>query len=314
MRHIISSLFGAVALFCSLPSANAVTIYGAAAIGGGPSTLYTIDPNTGIATPVGSGIGFDRVGGIDFNPLTGTLYGIGNVHGTFEWDLITINTMTGVGTSVGDTGFTFATQDVNFRSDGTLWSYSGGGNIYTFNLMTGAPTLVGFIGGGGNPPGNGNALGFDGSGTLYRIDNADIYTISQTDGVATDTGTNVNYPIDLLHPRANAMDFDAASGLFYASVIHSPPERPGSVTGTNFIAQIDISNGNVSNVHETVAGLDALAVQPEQPTPPPNGNGVPEPMSTLWLLPILVGLFAFRRFGAREGANLLIEKVESGKI
>jgi len=297
MRSIILSLFGAVALLCSLTSANAVTIYGAAYIGGGAATLYNIDPNTGIATPVGSGIGFDRVGGIDFNPLTGILYGIGANPTTNTFDLITINTMTGVGTSVGDTGFTFATQDINFRSDGTLWAYAGGGNIYTLNLTNGTPTLVGFIGGSGNPPGNGNALGFNGSDTLYRISNADIYTISQTDGVATDTGTNVQYPIDFVNPRANAMDFDATSGLFYASVIHSPVgDRPGSLSGANFIAQIDISTGAVSNVHSTVAGLDALAVLPEQQPTPPNGNGVPEPMSTLCLVPVLIGLFAFRRF------------------
>jgi hypothetical protein len=101
MRLIISSLFSAVALFCSLPSANAVTIYGTAYIGGGAATLYNIDPNTGTATPVGSGIGFDRVGGIDFDPSTGILYGMG---ATDTFQLITINTTTGIGTSVGPTG------------------------------------------------------------------------------------------------------------------------------------------------------------------------------------------------------------------
>ncbi len=305
MRSIISSLFCAVALFCALPSTYAVTIFGSAYIGGGPATLYNIDPSTGAGTLIGA-IGYNRVGGIDFDPISGTLYGIGANPTTDAWELITINTTTGVGTAVGNTGFTFATQDLNFRSDGTLWTYSGGGNIYTINLMTGAATLVGFIGGSGNPPGNGNALGFDGMDTLYRISNADIYTISQTDGVATDTGTNVNYPIDLLNPRANAMDYDASSGLFYASVIHSV-ERPGSLTGENFIAQIDITTGNVSNVHTTVEGLDGLAVMQAEvtPTPPPNGNGVPEPMSTLWLLPIFVGLCAFRRFEAQKRSSLL---------
>ena len=299
MRPIISSIFCALALFCSLSSANAVTIFGSAEIGGGPATLYDIDPNTGVATPIGAGIGFNRVGGIDFNPNSGTLYGVGVNTSTDTFDLITINTMTGVGTSVGNTGLGFAFQDINFRSDGTLWAYAGS-NIYTLNLATGAATLVGFIGGSGNPPGTGNALGFDGMDTLYRLSGADIYTINQNDGVATDTGMNVDYPVDLVNPRTNAMDYDSASGLFYASVIHSVPgERPGSVTGANFIAQIDIATGDVSNAHSTIAGLDALAVQPMQATPtPPNGNGVPEPMSTLWLLPIFIGLAACRRRGA----------------
>ena len=266
MRPVISSLFGAVALFCSLPSANAATIYGSAYIGGGPATLYNIDPNTGIATPIGSGIGFDRVGAIDFAPSTGILYGIGANETTNTFQLITINTTTGVGTTVGDTGPNntqpnFAFQDISFRSDGTLFGFAGS-NIYTLNLMTGAATLVGFIGGGGNPPGTGNALAFNPSDTLYRISGADIYTINQSDGGATDTGTNVNYPVDLLNPRTNAMDYDLTTGILYASVVHGDT-RPGSVTGANFIAEIDLSTGAVSNALLTVSGLDGLAVLPE---------------------------------------------------
>jgi len=309
MRHIILSLFGAVALFSSLSTADAVTIFGAAAFGGGASTLYNIDPNTGTATPVGAGIGFDRVGGIDFNPSTGILYGIGANPTTNTFDLITINTTTGVGTSVGDTGFTFATQDINFRSDGTLWAYAGGGNIYTLNLTNGMPTLVGFIGGSGNPPGTGNALAFNSSDTLYRISGADIYTISQSDGVATDTGTNVNYDAILVNPRTNAMDYDFTTRILYASVTSGAQgDRPAP---THNIAQIDLSNGNFSNSHLTVLGLDALAVLPEQTATPPPSNGVPEPMSTLWLVPILIGLFAFRRFEPQKRSNLLIDSATS---
>jgi hypothetical protein len=304
MRLNTTLLFGAVALFCSLLSADAVTIYGAAAFGGGASTLYTIDPNTGTATPVGAGIGYDRVGGIDFNPSTGILYGVGANPTTNTFDLITINTMTGLATTVGDTGLGFAFQDIDFRSDGTLWAYAGGGNIYTLNLTTGAASLVGFIGGFGNPPGTGNALAFNPSDTLYRLSGADIYTISQSDGVATDTGTNVNYDATLVNPRTNAMDYDLTTGILYASVTSGAQgDRPAP---THNIAQIDLSNGNFSNSHLTVLGLDALAVQPAQPTPP-NGNGVPEPMSTLWLLPILIGLFAFRRFEAQKGSHRLID-------
>ena len=288
MRYIVLSLFTAAAFFCSSVSADAVTIFGAAELGGGPSTLYNIDPNTGAGTLIGA-IGYNRVGGIDFDPNTGILYGVGANPTTDAWELITINTTTGVGTAVGNTGFTFATQDLNFRSDGTLWSYSGGGNIYTLNLTTGAATLVGFIGGGGNPPGQGNALGFDGMDTLYRIDGADIYTINQSDGVATDTMTDVNYPITIgTNPRANAMDYDASSGLFYASVVHSV-ERTAPV---NFIAQIDIATGNVSNVHSTVTALDALAVLPDaqqSPTPPPT-NGVPESGKTVVLMLGAIGM------------------------
>jgi hypothetical protein len=308
MRQIITVLFGAVALFCSLPSGYGVTIYGTAEIGGGASTLYNIDPSTGLATAVGTGIGYDRVGAIDFDPSTGTLYGIGANTTTNTFQLITIDTTTGLGSTVGDTGPNntqpnFSFQDISFRSDGTLFGFAGS-NIYTLNLTTGAATLVGFIGGSGNPPGTGNALAFDPSDTLYRISGADIYTISQTDGVATDTGTNVNYPVDLVNPRTNAMDYDLTTGTLYASVIHSVPgDRPGSVTGANFIAEIDLATGDVSNAKLTVSGLDGLAVLPEQSATPGPSNGVPESMSTLWLGFALLGLFAVRGRGAKEQSH-----------
>lgn len=296
MRSVILSLFGAAALFCSSPFANAVTIYGTTGGGGGPSTLYTIDPNTGVATPVGTGIGFDRVGAIDFDPTGTTLYGIGANTTTGNFQLITIDTMTGMGTAVGDiegsnTAPNFAFQDINFRSDGTLFGF-GGANIYTFNLATGAATLVGFY---GHAIGKGNGLAFDASNTLYLVDGpngTDIFTISQTDGFGTDTGRDVIYPVEIgTNPRTNAMDYDLTTGTLYASVVHSVEHG----TPTNFIAEIDLATGAVSNPKLTITDLDGLAVLAEQPTPPPT-NGVPESMSTLWLGLGLMGLFAFRRF------------------
>jgi hypothetical protein len=288
MRYIILSIFTAAALFCSPGSANAVTIYGSAYIGGGASTLYTIDPTTGLATAVGTGIGYDRVGAMDFDPGTGILYGIGsNTPNTFS--LITIDTATGLGTTVGNTVGNF--QDINFRSDGTLFGFAGGA-LYTIDLMTGAATLVGSISSG---IGNGNGLAFDPMDTLYRINGATISTLDQTDASETMTGT-VNYPVDFVNPRTNAMDYDLATGTLYASVIHSPAgDRPGSLSGANFIAEIDLATGDVSNARLTVAGLDALAVLPEQSATPGPTNGVPESMSTLWLGLALIGLFTFQR-------------------
>ena len=66
----------AVAALLVLTSGAAAAQYvGAAHQAGGPSTLYAIDGG-GVATPIGA-IGFAQVGGIDFDPLTGQLYGIG---------------------------------------------------------------------------------------------------------------------------------------------------------------------------------------------------------------------------------------------
>jgi hypothetical protein len=169
-------------------------------------------------------------------------------------------------------------------------------------LTTGAATLVGFV---GHVQGSGNALAFDPSDTLYNVVGADIYTVNQSDGFATDTGTNVQYPVNLgTNPRTNAMDYDLTTpgGTLYASVAHSIPGDQAATT--NFIAEIDLTTGAVTNPKLTITGLDGLAVLPEQMGPP---NNTPETMSTLWLLPILIGLFAFRRFEAQKRSNLLIE-------
>src|SRR5687768_2882423 len=69
----------------------------------GIADLYQIDPTTGGSALIGS-TGFERVGGIDFDPLTGQLYGFGERDdGSDEQVLITIDPTTGAGTEVGPT-------------------------------------------------------------------------------------------------------------------------------------------------------------------------------------------------------------------
>ena len=286
MKRLSGLVFNVIALFCVIPSASAVTLYGTAFIGsGGPATLYTIDSTTGTETLVGL-TGYSRVGAIDFDPTGQILYGVGyrtTDSGIFE--LITIDIATGVGTGIGATGLTTPFQDISFRSDGMLFSYSAG-NLYTLDLMSGAATLVGST---GLPGGGGNATAFDPSVSpiLYNINESNISTLNQTNGAATDTMVDVDYPIELgTNPRANAMDYDLTTGILYASVVHGI-EGPNA----NFIAQIDLATGDVSNIHSTILGLDALAVFQQ------NGNetSVPEGMSTFWLALPLIGLLAVHR-------------------
>ncbi|HJT80707.1 MAG TPA: hypothetical protein VJ719_05870 [Chthoniobacterales bacterium] len=290
MKRFFSVLIAVLSLFIAFQHASAVTIYGTAYGGGtGDAALYTIDPTTGTPTLIGL-TGYDRVGGIDFNPLTGILYGTGTNQTTSQVDLITINTMTGMATTIGYTGLTTAGnpvptfQDISFSSNGTLYGVSEG-NLYSFNLATGAANFIGVTGLGKF----GSGLAFDPSGTLYNINGADIGTINPATGAGTDTMTDVMYPLNLANPRTNAMDYDLTSGILYASVHH---------TGANFIAQIDPTTGDVSNARVTVDGLDGLAVF--APTPPPtNGNGVPEAFSTIWLaLPLCGLLFVRRRYAS----------------
>jgi len=292
MRRANFLLLGITAFVCSVSQLSAVTIYGTAYLQGGPATLYTIDPNTGVATPIGL-TGFDRVSAIDFNPLTGILYGAGVLTGdmTGAVQLFTINTTTGAGTTVGATGImgafgtTSAFTDMSFHSDGTLFGIISN-QVYTINITTGLATPLPMLTGLNDA---GNAIAFDPSNTLYHISGNVISTINQATGVGTTTGQTVDYPIDLIPARVNGMDYDITSGILYASVVHGNGNGTGPPLA-NFIAQIDVSNGDISTPRATIAGLDALAVLPVLQ------NGVPDNLSTLWLALPLLGLFAVKRF------------------
>ncbi|MEY2538625.1 MAG: hypothetical protein QOG67_2365 [Verrucomicrobiota bacterium] len=296
-RIILSAIVSAFIGMCAgFSDVFAITLYGTAYSGSsGMATLYMIDSTTGIGTPVGLGTGYTRVGAIDFDPLTGILYGIGTDTSTDAVDLIKINTMTGMATTVGFTGIYFSNnfQDISFRSDGTLFGVANG-TAYTIDLITGAASALGATSLGKF----GSGLAFDPSNTLYNINGATIGTIDQMSGAGTTTGTTVTYPSDLFNPRPNAMDYDLTSGILYASVVHGggdlanavPTSIDGGISLTaNFIAQIDVATGNVTGVFATVNGLDGLAVAPTAPT------SVPDALSTLWLALPLCGLFALTR-------------------
>jgi len=221
------------------------------------------------------------------------LYGIGVDPVSTNFDLITINTATGLATAVGPLGVDIrpgAMSDMSFRSDGTLYAIDGLNSVYTVNTSTEAATLLGGV---SSFP-SGNALAFSLTDILYKVDNEAAYIVNQTHGSGTFVSL-INYPDS--EDRANGMDFDPATGLLFASVRHSP-FGPGFVnnapadTPFNYLATIDLATGNVTTVGQTMNNLDALAVQP----------AVPDSMSTLWLaIPLGVILFST---GQRRRANL----------
>jgi hypothetical protein len=249
------------------------TVYGSAYTGpNGAATLYNINPNTGGATSIGA-IGFNQVGGIDFNS-SGILYGVGKRVSGGVQVLLQINPTTGAGTEVGATTLTNDVQDIAFRnSDGALYGYSGG-NIYTFNLTTGVATSLtpGNVG-DGFPSGNG--LAFSPFDTLYKADNNYLWTINQSTGAGA---TAVALTYSNVFDRANGMDFDNATGILWASV------KDGGLN--NYLASIDIGSGAVTYVGLSQSGLDALSIAVAT---------IPEP-GTLTLVGMgLVGLLTLRR-------------------
>jgi hypothetical protein len=257
-------------------SANPI-IYGSAYNGqvSPASTLYSISPTNGVATPIGP-IGFNHVGAIDFGP-NGVLYGTGITTGGTNV-LLRINTATGAGTVVGPTGLGAMDwfQDISFRpSDGTLFGLTGG-LLYTLNITTGAATLVGNTGQFASSEGNG--LAFSPTNILYHEENffpggtpQSLYTVNQSTAALTFV-ENLNtsaFPPPYFGepPKVNGMDFDPLTGILWASVVTGT----GPINGTNYLGTINIGTGVVSNIGTSIRGLDAIAV-----------TNIPEPAT--WLL------------------------------
>jgi len=141
------------------------------------SDLYSINPNTGLATLVASLGSF--VNGLIVGP-TGTMYASGGS------DLFRIDPITGTETLVGSTGFS-SSGDLAFAQDGALYMTAQDtpdDSLVTLDPATFAGTFVGNI---GQP----NVYGLVSSyGTLFgATDGGDLLTINQSTGVGTVSAT-----------------------------------------------------------------------------------------------------------------------------
>jgi hypothetical protein len=117
--------------------------------------LRVVNPSTGSTissvaiTLTGKQVSFGN--GLATHPVTGELFALLKLDGQTGRQLVTINTTTGVATSVGNTGDQFAA--LAFNSSGTLFavvgdkkSSAGGGllpeTLFTLNTSNAAPTQV----------------------------------------------------------------------------------------------------------------------------------------------------------------------------
>jgi hypothetical protein len=248
------------------------TLYGAAHKGGssGSSTLYTIDKASGTATQVGP-IGFNSVGGLDFNKL-GTLYGVGRRPADGVEVLITIDPQTGGGSEVGplvtvpnNTYWDGGLFDLSFRSDeilflGTLVTPTQCG-IATIDVSSGLATVIGFD---SAPCRAGNAHGFTPTDMLLQLDDGggvvgeqSLHVLDQSNGnrLSTTFLNYVNFPAIQKWLRAKSMDLDPVSGTMFVAVKDAEFGFGSDYLGT-------MSGNTVTYIGPSIEGLAAIAVAP----------------------------------------------------
>jgi len=212
-------------VFCI--SANA-QIYGLAHNGSdGPSTLYEIDPTSGAATMIGP-TGFERCGGLDYDPVADKLYATCQRNdGSDIGVLIDIDPTTGQGAEIGPLSCN-ASTDIAIRNGdrtlfGALFNCSEGNfGLALINKNTGNSNFLGDFDQEDGCCGNGMAFSL--TDTLYLADDISLYIVNQSNGNLI-TVTNVLYPGSLVNtPRINAMDLDTSTGEMFVIIVNGGSE------------------------------------------------------------------------------------------
>jgi sugar lactone lactonase YvrE len=216
--------------------------------------LLTIDTNTGAGALIGpTGLGF--VPALAINPQ-GEMYGIQELSG----NLFRIDAATGESELVANTGL-FAIEAMAFDNDGVLYAADfgiAGSNIYTIDINTGAPTLIGrsseYFAGLAFDPTDGTLWGSSGGLPQAVVVPDGIYTIDPLTAQATLVGTTG------FGDATPDIAIDIEGNLFGAK---------GGGRRPNFLISIDKSNGSGALVGDigffAVSGMSFRPQSPEGP-------------------------------------------------
>ncbi|HSC33673.1 MAG TPA: hypothetical protein VLG45_00220 [Thermodesulfobacteriota bacterium] len=221
--------------------------------GFGESSLYLINPETGAATLIGP-TGFFFCAGLDFHPRTNVLYAgcqrepVGDV-------LITIDITTGQGTEIGEMNASGILRDLSFRGDGTLYGYfraKVSNFLARIDIHTGEVTFIGNSG----LSGEGNGIGFDQINELFLAQTdmiLSLYLLNQSSGLASLVTDLTLPPLDEGFTIINSLDLNPETNVMFGSLDIE------LFAYEHYLVTINTTTGDVTNIGETVEGLEAIA-------------------------------------------------------
>lgn len=236
---------------------------------GGPctetSTLVQLDPTTGALIRTIGPVGY-TVNGLAWDPKSQTLYASTAIGDVAFHGLITINPTTGAGTPVNPVAANFGLagdpspiHSITIHSNGrmvgwydefpvgevtdTFVSFDKAAGIATEFPDTGIDTSQ-------------NGLSFDGSGLLWNIDSPRGAPVPSQTAYSLDPSTGKPFLSVSLTPPTNAAlgDFNPVNNLYYG--LNFTPFDP---TQKTFIVVVNLNNGTVTTLGQTINNLHTLA-------------------------------------------------------
>jgi uncharacterized protein DUF6923 len=278
----------AAGALCASAASAAPVLYGATGLSATDtlpaSNLYTINPDTGATTSVGS-IG-KAVTGLAFDGTDGTLYGVTagvQLAGTTR-DLLKINPATGASTVVGSMGVN-EIEDIAVSPLGQLYGWNEtGDDLYRISKATGAVEKVGESGLGVT---FGNGISFDRNGAMWGMLDGDfghVFKLDPTTGAVTTTTTRLTGSPNKSGNQISSLD-TACDGLTMYGVVND-------FGGQTFLVTIDLATGAITNKGASLTALDAIAWGgcPAPPQTTPSGT-VPATLSLSLGAPVTFGAF-----------------------
>lgn len=219
---LLFGALGALVLGALCQPALAIPLY---AVDRGSAELSVLDTATGLVdssvTMTLAGQTIKGATSLTFNHITGELWGLLKLSGEDARELVTIDPVTGIVTSHGNTGISDAGlrfSGLDFDNSGTLFGVTGDGSLtspetlFILSQADASSTFHQFLGNGDD----GETIAFNADNGLMYHASGWLMTVFETVDLVSSVINNI--PLSGEFDETNALTY-AGNGLFYSSLI-----------------------------------------------------------------------------------------------